>query len=190
MSSQPYEIIAGPADVYVAAVGASFPGVDKADTDGSFSTWTHLGFTDGGVKVKHTQTVDLHKVDQRTGPVKATRSEEGLEITFSLAEPTLENYAVALNDNDVSTDVTPSRKTLKLYRGLDVAQFAVLVRGPSPYMDAFCQYQVPVCVQTEEPEAEFIRDGKAVLATKFVALEDPNAATADDRFGSLVAQTS
>ena len=192
MATTPFQIIAGPGDVYVAAVGAAFPGVDKPDTDATFTgpPWTKLGQTDGGVKVKHTQTIELLDADQRTGPVKAIRSAEGLEVTFNIQELTLDKYAKALNNNTVSSAATPNRNTLKMYQGLDVTSFALLVRGPSPYGNFFLQYQVPVVVQTEEPEPSFMRDGKATMAFKLVAIEDPNAATSADRFGSIVAQTS
>jgi len=190
MATTPYDIIAGPADVWLSAdLTASFPAVNAAE--GAFdSEWVKLGMTDGGVKVKHTQSIDLIRADQRTGPVKAIRSEEGLEIAFNIEELTLEHWAYALNGNAITTASTPNRSTLKMYQGLDVTQFMVLVRGPSPYMNAFLQYNVPVVVQTDEPEAEYKRDGQAVLAFKFVALEDPNAATSADRFGSIIAQTS
>jgi hypothetical protein len=282
MATTPFDIIAGPADLYVAATGASFPAVNLPDTDGSFASWTKLGMTSGGVKGKHTQTVDLVQADQRTGPVKAYRSAEGLEITTSLLEITLENFARALMDtvtavtqevqvltltsdpslaaftltwNGVSsasfvkgtnqtaaliqaslrtvtgdatltvtgtTDAGPftitntagftptfpfifvpgtnaptgtftrvvANKSFKTYRGLDATGFMLLVRGPSPYGNFFLQYQVPIVVQTDEPEISFMRDGTGLLAIKLTALEDPSAATPADRFGSIVAQTS
>lgn len=283
MATTPYDIIAGPADVYIAAVGATVPTVDKADTDSSFNTWTKLGLTQGGVKVKHTQTIDLIKADQRTGPVKAIRSEEGMEITCSIIELTLAKYAKLLNDATVTqtgkvnvitltgpsaadtfkltynsvegattftvgtnctaaaiqsalrtatsdsglavsgttdagpftvtftagfdalsdvtvtsasgltgatTETNPDQDSIKPYQGLDTTQFALLVRGPSPYMNAFLQYEVPIVVNMEEPEAEFVRDNNAMLALKWAAIEDPNASTQYDRFGRLVAQTS
>lgn len=190
MATTPYDIIAGPADVWIGAVGATFQAVNATDGTRTSASWTNIGQTEGGVKVKHTQTVDLLKADQRTGPVKAIRSEEGLEIAFSIQELTLENYAYALNNATVTSTTNPNKKTMKIYQGLDVQQWALMIRGPSPYMSAYLQYNVPVVVQTDEPELDFLRDGKAVIVFKLVALEDPNAATAADRFGSLVAQTS
>jgi len=277
MSTTPFDIIAGPADVYVAAVGATVPGVDKADTDSSFSSngWVKLGFTEGGVKAKHTQSVTMLTVDQRTGPVKAIRSAEGLEISVGLAQLTLERYRYALNSALVQyvdvitltafggtdsfkvtyngaedgtaftngstytqaelqsqlrtdtgdtglvvsavttggftitysagftpatavtitspsgcTGATESTNTVKTHQGLDTARLALLVRGPSPYMSAFSQYAAPVVVQTDSPEVDFVKDNKAVLQCTFTALEDPNAASDDVRFGTLTAQTS
>lgn len=191
MATTPYDIIAGPADVWLhATAGTAETAVDASDSTRTGASWVNLGLTEGGVKVKHTQTVDLLKADQRTGPVKAIRSEEGLEITFQLQELTLATMAYGRNNASVTTSTSPNIDILKTYQGLDVHQFALMVRGPSPYMNANLQYYVPVCVMVEEPELEFVRDNKAVMAWKLVALEDPSASTSADRFGRLVAQTS
>lgn len=192
MSTSPFEIIAGPASVFIGDTTATFPLIDEAPAfeDG----WTSLGDTEGGVTARHTQSVELLRTDQSTGPKKAIRSEEGLEIEFALAELTLENYAKALDDVTISTTAASGTvagsKSIKPFRGLDVKQYSLLVRGPSPYLDGNLQFEVPVVVQTEEPEVEFSRDDKAVLATMFVALEDPDAATEDDKFGTIRAQNT
>ncbi len=193
MATTPYDIIAGPADVWIGAVGATFQAVNASDATRVSASWLNLGFTEGGVMVKHTQTVDLLNVDQRTGAVKAIRSAEGLEITFNMSELTFANMAYLLTDASafgVVATGSPNKNTMKPYQGLDVKQWALMVRGPSPYMSAYLQYNVPIVVQTDEPELAFVRDNKAVMAVKFVALEDPAASTAADRFGSMVAQTS
>ncbi len=187
MATTPYEIVAGPADVYVAAVNTAFPDVDDAPN----GSWTLLVKTEGGVKVKHSQSIELLRADQSTGPLKAIRSEEMLEVATNLAELTLENFALLLNDVTVTTAAgPPAIKSINLWQGFDVAQFALLVRGPSPYGDFELQYEIPIVVQVDEPEAEFVRDNKAVLAAKWTALEDPDAATPAERFGRLVAQTA
>lgn len=193
MATSPFEIIAGPAEAWVAAVGESFPDVDTADpTDGT--NWIALGDTEGGVNSKHGQTIELIRTDQSTGPKKAIRTEEVLEITTQLAELTLENFAIALNDATV-TEVSAGAgqigtKAIPLMQGLDVSQFALLVRGPSPYGDFDLQYQVPIVVQIAEPEPAFTRDDKAVLGVTFTALEDPDASSIGERFGKMLAQTA
>lgn len=188
MATSPFEIIAGPADVYIAPVGETFPNVD----DDPAGNWLTLGETEGGVKVTHNQTVDMLYTDQNTGPRKAIRSAEGLTIEFDLAELTLETYATALNDATVTANSGDSgsgtTRSMTVYQHVDVAEFALLVRGPSPYMDAFLDYRVPVVIQTGEPTLSFVKNDKAVFAVKWMALVDPNAATVADRFGQLVAQ--
>lgn len=188
MATSPFEIIAGPADVYIGPVGEAFPDVDTAPV----GNWVTLGETEGGVKVVHNQSVEMLYTDQNTGPRKAIRSQEGLSIEFALAELSLETYATALNDATVTPNSNGSlagtTRSMALYQHVDVAEYALLVRGPSPYMDAFMDYRVPVVIQMGEPTLSFVKNDKAVFEVKWMAMVDPNAAAVEDRFGALVAQ--
>ena len=185
MATSPFEIIAGPADVYLAATGTAFPAVDATPA----AAWTKLGRTEGGVTVRSTQTVELLMADQYTGAQKAIRTEEGLEIEFEMADLTLAKYAKALNDvTVVAAAGPPSTKRIRLRLGFDVTKFAFVVRGDSPYGDWNLQYEVPLVVQVESPEPSFSREDKATLKVKYTAIEDPDAATDADRFGVLRAQ--
>ena len=187
MATSPFQIIAGPADVYIAPLATAFPDVD----DDPPAPWASLGETEGGVKVTHNQSVEMLYTDQNTGPRKAIRSQEGLSIEFALSELTLETYAEALNDATVTSGIvigTGTARSMTMYQHVDVAEFAFLVRGPSPYMDAFLQYQVPVVIQMGEPTLSFVKNDKAVFEVKYMALVDPDAVDVEDRFGALVAQ--
>lgn len=189
-NTRPYEIIAGPLDIYLAAVGTTFPAIGMTDAQiQAGGTWSFLGYTEGGIKVAHPQTVVELRADQVTGPVKAVRSEEGLEITFDLASITLENYAAALNRfTGGVTQVGSASSSVPLYRGgFQVEQVALLARQGhlSPYGDSALQFEVPSCFQADAPEDTFTKDNKAVLATSWHAIIDPDAATADDSFGHL-----
>ena len=103
-------------------------------------------------------------------------------------------YRLALDNNAVATTAagggTAGFKEVNLYRGLDVAQMALLVRGDvSPEGDGWkTQYQIPVVVQSGSPEPVFAKGAPAGLALEFTAIEDPNAASAAARFGKLVVQ--
>lgn len=185
MATRPFEIIAGPANVWLAPVGTAFPAVNAQPA----SPWVYLGRTQGGVSVAHEQSIEYVTLDQDTAPLKAFRSEENLRISFSLAEVTLERYAKVLNDVSV-TQVAgpPSIRHMQLYRGADVAEFAMLVRGPSPYGNFNLQYEVRRVVQSGEPEPSFTRDDILVLETEWTALVDPTATNPSEKFGRLVAQ--
>jgi hypothetical protein len=188
-NTKPYEIIAGPLDIYLAPVGTTFPWVDMTDAAlQAGGTWSYLGYTEGGIKVAHPQTVVELRADQVTGPVKAVRSEEGLEITFDLASLTLENYAAALNRFGSGVSVAGGNTSVPLYRGgFQVEQVALLARQGhlSPYGDEALQFEVPSCFQADAPEDTFTKDNKAVLATSWHVIIDPDASTADDSFGHL-----
>lgn len=193
-NTAPYEIIAGPLDVYFAATGTGFPGIGVTDAEiKEGGTWTPVGYTEGGVKVAHPQTIVELKADQVTGPIKAVRSDEGLQISFDLASLTLENYALALNRAlEGPKTSTPGEKSLPLYRGgFQVETLALLCRQGhlSPYGDSALQFEVPVCFQAGSPEDTFTKDGKALLTTEFTAIVDPNRSTDDESFGRVRAAT-
>lgn len=189
MAKTPFNIIAGPAFVYVAPVATAFPSID---TDPPGGSWALLGRTEGGVNVAHNESVTPLRIDQLTGPVKLIRTEETLVITFGLAEIDLEAYAYVLNSATVTDTAagsgTAGHRAIPLYMGPDVALLAMLVRGPSPYMDAFMQYEVPVVGQTASPTLDFTRTDKAVLKVSWTAIEDPDAVSEATRFGTLRAQ--
>lgn len=184
---EPFQILAGPAEVYAAVLGSTFPGVDED----AAAPWVSLGETEGGVTVRHTQNIELLTTDQHISAVKALRSEEGLEVEFALAELTLEHYKIAMGAVSTITEGTsPSTKILGLTRGVEPELTALLVRGRSPYGDFQAQYEIPIALQTEEPEVEHVKDDKSVLACLFTAMADLDATDPDELFGRLIAQTS
>lgn len=186
MATSPFDILAGAAEVFVAPTGEAFPLID-ADPPGG--NWVSLGRTEGGITVSHNETLEGLRVDQATGPVKFIRTEESLVFGLSLAELSLEKYAKILNDVAV-TDTPPAssvagHREIPLRFGPDVKQLAMLIRGPSAYMDAFFQYEVPIAVQTGSPSGTFQRGDKTVLECEWTVVEDPAASSAANRFGKL-----
>lgn len=196
MSSAPYEVIAQPFTLWVAPVGTAFPLIngDPAAAWTKVGTSGDLNYTEDGVTITHSQSVELWRSLGSSGPRKAFRGEEEFRIAMVLADLTLEQYAMALNYNTVTTTPagvgTAGYKSLGLSRGLDVPQRALLVRGSgSPYGTGWnMQYEVPIAVQASEPEVVFMKTEPAGLALEFVALEDPAATELTERFGRLIAQ--
>lgn len=176
----PYSVLAGPADVYLAANGATFPAVTEVPPA---ETWTAIGKTEGGVTVRHTQTVNQITADQYTGPIKAIRTEEGLEVSFSIVDQTLENYALVMDG--VTVTLAAKVKSIPLHKEVSVDLRALLIRGRSAYGNYPAQYKVPVCYQSESPEVSFVKDDKSVLACVWTALEDLTAGSDSERFGKL-----
>ena len=186
--AEPFEIIAAPVTLWWAPVGEPFPAIDAAPA----GSWVKVGtagdrnYTTEGVTVQHTDNVEFWRALGSTGPIKAFRTSEDLMIRITLADLTLEQYALALNHNPI-TEVGNERKT-GLSRGFIVEQRALLLRGPSPYDDQLnLQYEIPTAVQTGSPEVVFQNGTPAALALQWTALEDPDAVSTDELFGRLVA---
>lgn len=185
----PFEIIAAPFTAWLAPVATAFPAINVAVAGAWVKVGTSgdLNYMDSGVKVRHSHTIALWRALGDGGPRKAFRSEEELRISLVLADLTLEQYLLALNHNAV-TETGISRK-LGLSRGLAVVQKALLIRGAaSPYAEGLnLQYEVPIAVQTGEPEPVFRKNEPAGLALEWTALIDPSASSVAERFGRLVA---
>jgi hypothetical protein len=168
---EPFEIVAGPLDVWFNATGSGFPALtDDPGTAG----WTKVGYTEGGVKVGSPQVVVELRADQVTGILKAVRSEEDCVITFDIASLTLENWSLAMNRalSGGGSDGVP----MPLYRGgFQVETLSLLLKNDhlSPYGDSPLQFELPVCFQAGSPEADFTKDNKAVLHCEFHVQIDP-----------------
>lgn len=178
-----YEILTGVGTLYIAPAGEPKPDLD----DTPAGNWVSLGETDGGVKLTKTQNIESFSSDQRTGKVKAIRTEEGLTIETNLMQKTLENLAKVISgtvtDNAAGVGQIGYRE-LPLYAGAEVTEWALLFRGNSAYSATFpAQFYVPRGYMDDDVEMEFVKDGKVLIPVKFEALEDLDAANAEDRFG-------
>ena len=178
-----YEILVGVGKLYVAPAGTAKP--DLTAEPGS--EWAYLGETEDGVTATKSQDIAEHKSDQRTGPIKATRTDESLTVATKLLSATLENLSVAIggatvHDNPAQTGVIGTR-TMGLYLGGDVAEFAILFRGDSPYGPYPGQYYVPRGYFGGEVGQEFKKDKGVVIPVEFHALEDLSATDPTMRFG-------
>lgn len=185
----PYEILTGVGTLYKAPVGTTFPDLTATPA----APWINLGETDGGVKVNLEQTTNIIRSDQRTGPVKAIRSEENLTVETSLKHSTLENIAILLGNSVTDTPAgagTIGTREVALHRGATVTEYALLFRGSyqSAYGDYPAQYELPRGYFDGPAGQEYKKDGEVLLPVQFRALEDENAALEADRFGRLVMQ--
>lgn len=110
-------LILGPAQVYIGTFGAVVePGATSGDFSGSSWTptsgWTDLGFTNGGVTLNLQKEYTPLEVDQITSTPHSVVTSESYEVTTSLAEGTLENLVLAMNDGVIDTS-TPGVKKYK-----------------------------------------------------------------------------
>lgn len=184
---EPYEILTGVGTLFVAPVGTVFPDLD----DSPAAAWRNLGNTQDGVKVTLDQKIDEHSVDQETGAIKASRSEESLVLETSLAEATLENLADVIGATLIDTPAgagTIGTREVPLYKGANVNTFAFLFRGNSAYGNYPAQYELPYGYFGGSVELEDTKEGNRKIGVEFHALVDPNAALDADKFGRLIMQ--
>lgn len=188
-NTTPYDLLVGVGTLYIAPSGTAMPAVNATPS----STWRELGETDDGVKVSRTQNIEAFSSDQRTGKVKAVRTEEGLTIEANLQKTTLENLADVLNSSVTTVAAgsgTIGTKTIGMHAGATVSEFAFLFRAFSPYGNFPAQYYVPRGYFSGDVEMEYKKDGKTLIPATFEALEDLNAATEAERFGKYQAQSA
>ena len=182
-----YSILTGVGLIYIAPVGSTFPELsDAPDTP-----WRSLGETQDGVEVEHDEKIERIRTDQRTGVVKATRTEESLVVKTKLVEATLENLADALGVSvtDTPADVgTIGTREIPLYRGATVSEYAVLIRGYSPYLDGAAQYEIPRGFFGKVETIKYEKGKNASIPFSFESLEDLAAVSPQDRFGRLIAK--
>jgi hypothetical protein len=178
---QPYEYISGPFKIYLAAVGTAFPATPETAIGGA---WTLLGssgeknYNEDGIVIRNPQNIERHRAYGTTGPRKAFRTEEDMEIEVTLEDLTLEQYKYALNGGAVTDTPAASgvagHRALPLKRGRSVTQYALLIRaGESPYGDGWSmQYEIPRVFVDGDAEATSNKEGPMGVPITFVALED------------------
>lgn len=192
---EPYEIVSGPLTLYLAPVGTAFPKIDEAPA----AAWKVVGlsgkksYSDDGVSVAHSQSINKIRGAGSVGGRKALRTEEDMGITVTLWDNTLEAYALALSGEAPTTTAagvgTAGFKEIGLSRGEEVKQFALLARGKSAYDEAMAaQYEVPRCYQAASPTVLYNKGVPAGIELNFDALEDLDATSEFEQFGRLVMQ--
>lgn len=181
-----FSILTGMGRLYIAAANTAPPTLGTTPS----GSWRDLGDTQDGLDMDASQKLELTHTDQRTGPVKATRAEETLKFKTKLVENTLENLGNALGN--AVTDTAPGVGTIgtrkvHLYRGGAVAEYAFIFEGFSPYLDGPAYYYVPRGY-FDMDSIKFEKAKNTPIPITFEALEDLIAATADERFGYLIAK--
>lgn len=192
------EIIATCSTVWLAPVGTAFPeltaepGVD----------WTLVGssgtrnYAQQGVTIIHDRNWASSTPAAETGESVVSIEDESLRVQLELIDLTLEQYTIVLGGNVVVSSPAapgePGTATIGLAQRTGPArQFAVLVRGPSPYDEGLpSQYEFPRACEAGSPRVTYRRGQPSGLAVEFRVLTDPAATSEEERFGRLVAQVA
>ena len=193
-AQDPREIVVGPLELWLAPAVEAEDDVDA----GPAANWAKFGtsgdsnYTEAGIVITHSQTIRQTFAVGSTAARKANRQQEQLTIGLTLMDLSLVQYTKVLNNTTKSTDTTPNIDYIGMLRGPDVTLFSLLARGTglSPSGAFNIQLYVPRVYQSADPALTFSKDTEAALAAVFTALEHPDAATAEERFGRFVVETS
>lgn len=91
-------LIQGPGTLYSGAVGATEPADTAVATAPDSGTWTDLGGTTDGLNLSITQEYTELAVDQIVDVPERRMTKREFTVSTNLAEATLDNLALALND--------------------------------------------------------------------------------------------
>ena len=182
------KLLIGSGALYLHAESTAMPAIDA---DPTTTGWIDLGAIEGGVNVEREQTLTEHFVDDETGPVDVTRTQEALVITANLVEPTLTNLGKVLRDvGPTSAAGPPATETLGGYRHSSVAKHALLFRAGSPEGPGKAgQTYVPRGYFADKLGMAHRKDEHTVIPVEFRALVDANATSQAERFGVTVYAT-
>lgn len=188
----PHEIVAGPLTIYLAPQQTAAPGILAAPA----SPWVKLGtegahnYSDDGVTVSHSQSIEDFRSAASPRPRKVWRTSEDLKIGLTLVDLSPAMYAKALDEAAVT--LTPAASgvagtaEIEFARGIDVQVWALLARGQSSVDNGMvCQIHIPSVYQSGEPELSFSKGEPAGLALEFTAME-----AALGEFGTIEIQTA
>lgn len=170
----PHEIVAAPLTLYLAVVGTSFPEIDHDPT----TPWIKLG-TEGdknyeeniGVTVGHGETVVDFVPAGSTMSVKRFRTLEAPQMSVNLVDLSPVMYALVMNDAEVTSVApgagTPGYDLFSLFRGSQVAQFAVIAKGESTIdNDLALQYEASKAFVSVDGDTVFTKGNPAMLPVK------------------------
>lgn len=171
----PIEIIAGPLELYWAPVGTAMPAIGVAPE----TPWTLIGksgssnYTDDGVAVTFDETLEDFVPLGQTLPIKSFRTAEGLLVSVTVADLSLDTVRLALNQNAVTTGT--GDKSVSLYRGVNVAEMALLARGvgKSPELEGGnLQFEIFRARVAGTHELSFVKGAPAGVLLEFSAMFD------------------
>lgn len=198
LNTVPYEVLVGSGTIWIAPAGTALPAPGEPLT----SPWKKVG-TDGDLNYDEEAGIELVATEQVEGwtplgsnsPRKYFRIEEINSVKVTVADMTLEQLAVALNDNDVSTvAATPGvigYKKIGLEKGQNITSYALITRyNVSPYMaNGIMEFRHTIVQQKGQPRLVSKKGEPMVYELEFMTVVDP-AQAEGERLGVLIAQNA
>lgn len=181
VNSEPFEILAGPAEVYVASADTAFPDVDETP-DGN---WTQIAsptqIPEDGVTISGDGTEEHVYSLGGTGSRKGFRTRQELHVKFKVMDATVEAYSAAMNgatildsDDESAPPLTPTKAIELAMPGGAIETKAVLVRVlQSPYGDGMvAQWEFPRAYNVGHPETVYTKGNPVALEFDYFVMDD------------------
>ena len=174
MSKSAAAVKIGPASLFVAAVGATFPDQTTAPASG---TWTDLGYSEEGFVFEIENTVEELRVAQSIDPIDIKVSDRSVRVTGELSQSSLAqiNYVTGgagatASASDVTT-LTPTANNATDH----LTKFAFLLRASAGSVAGgegkIRDYQIPVGVLAGTQSISYAKaPTKATLMVEIHAL--------------------
>lgn len=170
------QVVNGPLELWWAATGTAMPAVGADPAAGGFTKIGSSGkdnYTEDGVSISTSQTVEQFTPLGRTAPTKAFRTNEDLTVQVTLADISLAQVRLALNQNAITTNA--GNKQISLNRGVDVTFIALLVRGTGKSAEVATfnlQFELFKVYEGASQELSFVKGEPAGVLLEFHALDD------------------
>jgi hypothetical protein len=176
MPASASNLLVGPGNMHVGDFGALEP-LDTAVADALDSgTWPDVGATDGGVTVTAAREYFRLRMDQTVESPGRRLTNLDVTLATNLAEPTLENWNLALADS--ATDITTGGTGATGYAAMDLGgpdepgaeptYKAVIFRGRAPQGRRRLVI-VRKALSIEEVESEYKKDDQTFIPVTFGA---------------------
>lgn len=166
-------MVASPLTLYIAEVDSTFPDIDADPSD----PWIKVGtegdknYNEAGVTVGHGETTADFTPAGSTMVVKRFRTAESPQITLNLVDLSPTMYALVMNNADVTDQAagvgTPGYSLFSLFRGDQVAQFAIIAKGMSTIDNELAlQYQASKAFVSVDGDVVWTKGIPAMLPVK------------------------
>jgi hypothetical protein len=176
MPASAANLLVGPASLWTGAFGAVEPADTAVASALESEVWTDRGGTDGGVTVTAAKEYFRLRMDQTVESPGRVLTELDVTLSTALAEPTLENWNLALAD--AASAITSGGTGGTAYKAMDIGgpdepgiqptYLAVIFRGRAPKGKRRLVI-VRKALSIEEVETEYKRDDQTFIPVTFGA---------------------
>lgn len=169
MSGSTENLIQGAGWLYFAPLDTAEP-ADADVADAPTSPWVSLGFTNDGVGLAIEQAFSELSVDQLVDVPGRRLTRRDLKITTNLAEATLENLRIALNDLSSTVTTAATHKSFEPTTAMPgVPNYAMLLFDGIAPSGLVRRVIVRKALQISNVGSEYKKDGQTLLPVEFGA---------------------